>query len=496
MNKHDDNIDCALSLLQYVTTGIRIANIVSIGFDATCSLVVLDHLNQPLSVNRNGSDERNVIVWMDHRAKHEADLINASKHDILKYVGGKVSLEMQCPKLLWLKKNLPVSCWKRAGKFFDLPDFLTWKCTGSNTRSLCSVVCKWNYDAERKQWPLDFYQEIGLEDLAENDFEKIGSTVLSSGQSIGNGLTAEAAADLGLMANLPVSVSMIDAHSGALALLSCHSAPEPDLSAKIALICGTSTCHMSIVEQPFFVTGVWGPYKDAIYPNLYLHEAGQSATGLLLDELIKIHPAYEGILNKRNQFQHYSVPLNAALERIKYERNCCIDELTRDLHIWPDFHGNRSPLADATLRGMVSGLTLTQDENNLAIYYLALIQSLAYGTRHILDTMYRAGRSKYSAIFMCGSLTKNPLFNQIHADVTGIRVFIPNETDSVLLGSAILGASAAKVFPDLMSAAEAMSGISTPFYPKKGLKQYHDRKYKVYRKMLEDQLSYRQIMNE
>ena len=28
-------------------------------------------------------------------------------------------------------------------------------------------------------------------------------------------------------------------------------------------------------------------------------------------------------------------------------------ELTRDLHIWPDFHGNRSPLADSSLKGMV-----------------------------------------------------------------------------------------------------------------------------------------------
>ena len=28
--------------------------------------------------------------------------------------------------------------------------------------------------------------------------------------------------------------------------------------------------------------------------------------------------------------------------------------LTRDLHILPDFHGNRSPVADPTMKGMVS----------------------------------------------------------------------------------------------------------------------------------------------
>jgi ribulose kinase len=30
-----------------------------------------------------------------------------------------------------------------------------------------------------------------------------------------------------------------------------------------------------------------------------------------------------------------------------------VSYLTKDVHVWPDFHGNRSPLADPTLKGMV-----------------------------------------------------------------------------------------------------------------------------------------------
>ena len=50
---------------------------------------------------------RDTIVWMDHRAIAEADEINAGGHDVLRYVGGAISPEMQSPKLLWLARHAP-----------------------------------------------------------------------------------------------------------------------------------------------------------------------------------------------------------------------------------------------------------------------------------------------------------------------------------------------------------------------------------------------------
>ena len=41
---------------------------------------------------------------MDHRAVDQAARINETRHDVLKYNGGSVSLEMEIPKLLWLKE--------------------------------------------------------------------------------------------------------------------------------------------------------------------------------------------------------------------------------------------------------------------------------------------------------------------------------------------------------------------------------------------------------
>ena len=65
---------------------------------------------------------------------------------------------------------------------------------------------------------------------------------------------------------------------------------------------------------------------------------------------------------------------------------------TSDLHVWPDYHGNRCPLADPNMKGMVSGLTLSaKTPQDLALKYLATLQALAYGTRLILDRLAEGG---------------------------------------------------------------------------------------------------------
>src|ERR1700680_3737681 len=93
-----------------------------VGFDATCSLVVLDAAANPLTVSTSGDQRRNVMVWMDHRAIAEARFVNDTHDDVLRYVGGSVSPEMEIPKLLWLKRHLP-STHRSAGYFFGLAGF-------------------------------------------------------------------------------------------------------------------------------------------------------------------------------------------------------------------------------------------------------------------------------------------------------------------------------------------------------------------------------------
>jgi FGGY-family pentulose kinase len=494
---------CAVVRAAVKQADIKAGDVAGLGFDATCSLVALDANDKPVSLSPSGKDEQNVIVWMDHRAIPEAEAINQTKHPVLRYVGGVISPEMETPKLLWVKKYLP-KAWKRTARFFDLPDFLTYRATGDETRSLCSTVCKWTYLGHRGPdgagWDASYFKAIGLGDLAAEKFKRIGTKVRPMGEPIGGGLSGKAAKELGLNAGTAVGVSIIDAHAGGLGMLGAPvrggKVTAKSLETRLALIGGTSSCHMAVSVKPLFIRGIWGPYFSAMIPGLWLTEGGQSATGALIDHVIFSHAAaapLQAEAGKRGK-TIYEL-LNARLDALaKSEGVAHPSHLTRDLHVQPDFHGNRSPRANPTLRGALTGLSLSATADDLARQYLAAIQAVAYGTRHILEEMNKKGYA-IKTLLACGGGTKNPVFLREHADITGCAIVLPREPEAVLLGSAVLGGVASGHFSSVLAAMNAMNAADKVIEPAKGhVAKYHDSKYRVFHRMHTDFLNYRSMM--
>ncbi|SMQ48400.1 unnamed protein product [Zymoseptoria tritici ST99CH_3D7] len=444
-----------------------------IGFDATCSLAVFNsETDEPVSVtgpkfnNADGND-RNVILWLDHRPVEETKKINATDHNLLRYVGGKMSIEMEIPKVLWLKNNMPKEMFDKC-KFYDLGDALTHMATGSETRSFCSVVCKQGYvpvgvDGSVKGWQEDFLTEIGLEDLCEDNFKRMGGVdkvngrYLTAGELIGT-LSEKAASDMGLPAGIAIGSGVIDAYAGWIGTVGAKvnlkgdaigaDKPKNDVSqafTRLAAVAGTSTCHLAMSEKPVFVDGVWGPYRDVLIPDYWLAEGGQSATGELLKHVVETHPAFQEAMSVAESFNANIYDyLNEHLEEMREKIGApTISYLGRHFFFYGDLFGNRSPVANPDMKGSVIGLSNDKSMDGLALYYYGTMEFIALQTHQIIEQMNNAGHV-ISSIFMSGSQCQNPVLMSLMATACDMPVLIPRYVHAAVVhGAAMLGAKAA-----------------------------------------------------
>jgi FGGY-family pentulose kinase len=449
-----------------VTAGrIAAEDVKGIAFDATCSLVTLDSAGQPVTASVTGEDRWNVIMRADHRATTEAEEITDTNHRVLDHVGNVMSPEMEVPKLLWLKRHCP-DAWRRYGLVLDLTDFLTWKATGRVAVSTCTVTCKWTYLAHEKPgWQIDFLSRVGLDDLQDR------ASLPVSTQSIGTSaglLTAESAGQLGLSRDCIVGVGAIDAHAGGIGLLGDLGATG--LNQTLAMIAGTSSCHMAASPDPRQIPGIWGPYYNAMLPGYWLNEAGQSATGSLLDHILDLHAEGQSLGADRHAV------MAARIETALAAGGFAIVE---GLHVLPDFHDNRSPLADPDSVGVIHGLRLDASPDSLTRLYFATAVGIALGTRHIIDALNDAGYA-IDQIRLTGGHAASPLLIQLYADAAGVAVSLPEQPDGVLLGTACIAAAGSELYPSVTAAAAAMSRIGRTVQPASAARDFFDRRYRAF----------------
>jgi len=469
---------CASVREAVAKAGVAPEAVAGIGFDATCSLVVLGKGGAPLPVGPSEDPERDIIVWMDHRAVNEVERINATNHDVLRYVGGRISPEMETPKLLWLRENRP-AVFDAAWQFFDLADFLTWRATGDLARSTCTVTCKWTYLAHEKRWDPSYFHAIGLGVLADEDFARIGQRVVEPGTPLGAGLTAQAAGELGLAAGTPVGAGMIDAHAGGIGTVGVDGPAESNLG----YVFGTSSCTMTSTHAPVFVPGVWGPYFSAMVPGLWLNEGGQSAAGAAIEQLLSFHPAAAEAAAQAKA-RGLSLPVFLAeLAAGRAETLSDVAALADGLHVVPEFLGNRAPFADPHARAAIVGLGMERDIGNLVSLYIAGLCGIGYGLRQIIDAQAAAG-APVEKIAISGGAGQLDLVRQLLADATGKPLLSTRAEEPVLLGAAILGSVAGGAFPDVRTAMAALSATDRIYQPAIGeTAALHARRYDAFQRL-------------
>ncbi|KAI1759101.1 FGGY-family pentulose kinase [Hypoxylon sp. FL1150] len=495
-------------------SGIQPESVRSIAFVATCSLALFTH-DTDESVAAGGREsvenDHNVILWMDQRAKLEAEAINNTKHDHLKYFGGSISVLMELPKILWLRHHMSETNFQRC-KFYDLNDALTYVATGSQ-QFPCTEMCTRDtlhigVDGTAKGWDREFLTAMQLEILAEENFKRVGGhgRAPPAGTSAGN-ICEESARHLGLHPGVEVAVGTIDSYSGWVGTAGSRLDDQQNypLHSRMAVVAGTSSCYIVASRNPVFVDGIWGPYQDWVLPGYWMSEGGQVATGMLLQHVIEIHPAYDAASKLANSSGSsiYDV-LDKHLEHMRSQSGAPdISYIGRNYFYYGDLYGNRSPIADPSMTGSVVGFTGDKSIDNLAIQYYGVLEFIALQLRQVVSKMNEAG-TEVKSLFISGSVANNATLMRLIATSCDMPVIIPKQAGAaVCFGAAMLAVTATRMsstggIGSLWTVMQDLSQQGEVQPPEKNtlLKDLLDVKYIIYLEQCERQRVFREMIEK
>jgi FGGY-family pentulose kinase len=427
-------------------SGANSEALAGIGLDCTACTV--------LPCRADGTPLRLALLWMDQRAYREAEQISATTDPILRYVSRVVSPEWMLPKALWLKRHEP-AVYYQAERLVEVTDWFMYRLTGEWSLSLNNVTVKWNYARPDGGWSTSLLQRNGLDDLPAKWPAEI--VPLGKGE---RRLAAGAAEELGLRPGIPVAQGGIDAYLGMLGLGAVGVGD-------VAMIMGSSTCHLAMSARGLFGSGLLGCYPDAVVEGLYTLEGGQTATGSILDWYRRHFAGYETAEAERTGRHVYEVlDAKAAAVPPGCEGLVCLD-------YW---QGNRCPLKDPRARGTLWGLTLSHGAGHV---FRSIYEATAFGTRHILEDLAANG-FRVERLFAGGGGARSKLWLQIHADVVGRPIHLPRESEACALGAALVAAVHSGHYADLREAARQMvqmAGVIEPQGEHRRAYDYHYAKY-------------------
>ena len=412
-----------------------------------CSIACTTQGETLIPVDRNGNVLHNAVVWLDSRATAEAEaLAELVDAETFYRTTGVPELNGYCPvaKLLWFKQNRP-EIYAQAEKFLLLEDYLVWKLSGRFVTNPALMCTTGYYDIlENRIWT-ELLQKAGL------DAGKLPE-VVPCGSAVGE-LTAQSAAELGLLPGTVVAAGAMDQVCGAIGAGNIREGVVSETTGT-CLILGATT------EQPQMCGGV-SVYAHAL-PGKYLYIGIVQTAGVIQKWF-------------RDEFCRDLPPETAFAEMSRMAAEA--PPLSRGVMLYPQFTGTPAPVADETARGVYFGLGLDTGRDCLI---RALYEGVGYALRENLDLM----QIRPKRLISMGGGAKSDIWNQIKADICNAAITVPEVSETASLGAAILAGVACGVFPDVETPVERIR-YRKEYRPEAANVPLYERGYQKYVRMYE-----------
>lgn len=361
-----------------------------------------------LPMDNNGNPLRPGILYgIDTRATNEIKFLNNkfSKEKIYYFSGMNLSSQSAGPKIMWIKYNEP-EVWKKTKYVNTASGFLVQRLTGER-RIDYHTGCYFSplMDIHKLQWS-DRYAE----DIIEID--KLPQ--LGWSNELAGYVTKSAAKQTGLKEGTPVAIGAVDALSEGISVGAIN---EGDLM----IMYGSTTFFILTLPKLLPDPRMWS--IAGAFNGQFNLAAGMATTGSLTRWF-------------RDEFTPYLDEDKAY--NILFEEVVGIPPGSGGLLVLPYFSGERTPIHDPKARGIITGLSLSHKRSHI---FRAILEGVAYGIRHNIDTFKELG-AEVKRIIAVGGGTQSIEWLKIVSSVSGITQIIPEVTIGASYGDAFLAGQA------------------------------------------------------
>lgn len=348
-----------------------------------------------------------VLYGVDTRAEKEIAELTArlGAEIILERCGNALTSQSVGPKILWLKHNRP-EIFEKAAKFLTSTSYVVFRLTGEYvidhyTAANFSPL----YDVRTQDWAADLSEGI-------TDASRLPRLMWST--EIAGRISAKAAAETGLAEGTPVTVGTIDAAAEAVSV-GVREAGD------MMMMYGSTVFIILVTENRVQDGRLW--YAPWLYPGTHASMAGLATSGTLTHWF---RDEFAADLSKEAAFATLAEEAKSSPKGAK------------GLILLPYFSGERTPIHDPRAKGAFFGLNLTHGRGD---FYRALLEGIAYGTGHVIETYREAGQAP-ARILAVGGGTKNDVWLQATSDIGGLDQIVCEKTMGAAYGDAFLAAVA------------------------------------------------------
>ncbi len=409
------------------------------------SVVPLDEDGEPLS---------NQVVWMDKRGLPYVEMVNRviGEERYYKTAGHSLSYITGASKILWHQKS-GGDLWEKAS-VIGTPQTYFLRRLGSEG-FVCdhsSGTYHFPLDIDRKDWSSDIAKDLGF------PLEKLPRVVKST--AVVGRLSKEAATDLCLEEGIPVIAGGGDGQ--------CAAAGCGAIAPGICMInIGTATGVQVYLDKPRRDPGMIFTCSGHVVADGWESEGHTQASGTVFRWFRDHFGQSEIKYAEEHDLDGYNVLVKEA---------GFAPAGANGLLFIPTFNGTTGPVSEPYAKGCILGLTLRHEKKHII---RALLEGVTMEIRWMLESIIATGVSVKEIRISAGG-SRNPIWNQIHADILHRPVSTLTNTEAALVGAAMCAAVGVGEYDNLADAAVKFVKVKDEYLPREENAAIYDLMYEEY----------------